>query len=283
MGNLAWIFFFALAAILDPASCCYSTEKMSQPGPPSKSPGADLPEPLGAAEVEGAASAMDQSGSWRRKLLQEDAAEEADSASVLEDLWEWNTRALALVRRLEKNRPYSAEILEAALQEGIPLVPKALESAGDPAVPEGTREQLRAATDAAMDILKRASERLTGLWTSRAEKTIAKIENTMQAVRQAVKDLPPGALVKAKSALMFLLKLLKRLIEGAARVYKTLKQFAEHPMPGTKLYKKSTRTGLPDTKGEYAALEYAERSPKGVGGQGAATETNYCGGRPRCR
>lgn len=196
------------------------------------------PRQWGAAEVAGAASDMDESGSWKRKLLQEDAAEEAEGASDIEDVWAFKTKALRLVRRVEKNLPHSAENLEAALQAGIPLVTRALDRAEDPAVPEAIREQLRKATDAAIGILTRASKRLTGLWISRAEETIAKVENTMQAVREGVKELLPGALVGAKDEAMLLLKRLKRITEGAARVHKMLKLFAEHPMPGTALYKK---------------------------------------------
>lgn len=273
MGSLAWILFFALAAILDPASCCHSTQKMSQsipPEPPSPATSPALrgkslhplltsreiplaaavsiiglallaalrshpPKAVGAGEVAQVAGDVDKFGSWERKLMQED---EAGGPDDTERLWEWKTKALRLVRAVERNRPKSAEKLEVALQEGIPLVLQALARAEDPGVPDATKEQLKKAVEAAMSMLKRASKRLTGLWITRAEEARAKVEKNLQAVRDGVKNLLPGALVGAKDELMLQLKRLKRIIEGAIPVHKMLKQFAEHPMPGTGLFKK---------------------------------------------
>lgn len=262
MGKFAWILFFALAAVLDPASCSTKTP----PVPPSAavSQKSTLKQLTSSGEFSlatavsiialaflsvlhwrptksdgaEAATEMEESAPVKTNLLQEDGREEGGAGADAEVLKEWRSRTLQLVKAVEWNRPRSAEHLELGLQEGIPLVKQGLAKLQDTEVPEEEKVELKDAAEAARALLKRASRRLTGLWTSRADQARAKLENGMQPVRDGLKELLPGTLVKAKDDFMLKLKRLKRFIEAGIKAHKVLQPFAEKPMPITPLYKR---------------------------------------------
>lgn len=194
--------------------------------------------PLGAAEVAEAASELEELGSFKAKLLQEDGGDGGEGGADAEQLIEWRLRTFWLVNAVERNRLGSPEYVEAALQQGIPLVKQARAKLEGGEVPDERKEELEKATQAAQALLRRASRRLTGLWEKRAQEATAKVEGAMQLVLDAVRTLPPCALVGAKDEAMLKVKRLKRFIEAAWRSHTVLKLFSEEPMPITALFKK---------------------------------------------